>query len=151
MKKFLVLAFAVVCAVTTQAAYLYWQVSDESATAFVDANWAILKQDGVTIGAAEFSASGTPMMSVEATLVNGTTGSFYIELYNYDSEARQWNALGVSDTASYASLMGSGAITSSLVSIPTAWTGGTMHVPEPTSAVLMLIGLAGLSLKRRKV
>lgn len=92
------------------------------------------------------------MMQVQQSQVTDTeAGSFYIELYKYDSVAEQWNSLAVSDTVAYAQLAASGALTSSLVQIPTAWTGGTMHVPEPVSGVMGLVGLGLLALKRRKV
>ena len=149
MKKLIVIAFAALCCASTQAAYLYWQVTDAVATEYSGANYAQLKQDGVMIGAAEVNSSSSPAMSIEVSAVNGDSGSFYIELFNYENGA--WNSLAVSETKSYSQLAATGALTTTLVSIPTAWTGGTYSVPEPTSGVLMLIGLAGLALKRRKI
>lgn len=158
MKKLLVLAFAGLCCATTQAAYLYWQVSDSSAQAFTSAKYAVLKQSDASgnsnfrdVQTVEFSAGSTPMMSMEwAEVADLNTSNFYIELYNYDSSKNEWESVGVTQYASYTSLAASGALTSSLVSVPTAWTGGTMMVPEPTSGLLMLLGVAALGLKRRK-
>lgn len=81
--------------------------------------------------------------------------SFYIELYNGATYA------GRSATPqSYQSLVDSGVISSGLNpnfsgvnSALGSGTGGgfTTAVPEPTSGLLMLIGLGALALRRRKV
>ena len=157
MKKLIILAFAALFCATTQAAYLYWQVSDESAQAFTSANYAVLKQSDANgvfhdVQTVEFDAGSAPMMSMEwSEVAEHDFSKFYVELYNYDSVNNEWESLAVTQQATYDSLVQSGALTSSLVSIPTAWTGGTVVVPEPTSALMILLGIAALGLKRRNV
>jgi len=77
----------------------------------------------------------------------GEDDTFYVQLYDNDD-----NLLGFSDGFSYDDLLaldavyvpgiqGSGAGT---------WTVSTFNVPEPTSGLLMLLGIAGLALKRKR-
>ena len=73
--------------------------------------------------------------------------SYYVELYDM-----AFNAVGRSDAYAYGDLkshisteMGQGGITSS-------WTVSVFHsVPEPTSGVLFLLGLASLALRRKRL
>ena len=104
--------------------------------------------------------------------LSSTAGySFYVELINGDNLA-YWNdaahksesayqsshagfagQLQGSDTK-YSSLASQGFIGADLSPVSMAvWHGGTQYssVPEPTSAMLMLIGIAGLALRRRAV
>lgn len=80
--------------------------------------------------------------------------SFYVELYNGATYAGR-----TSTPQSYQSLVDSGVISSGLNpsfsgvnSALGSGTGGgfTSEVPEPTSGLLMLIGLGALALRRRK-
>jgi hypothetical protein len=84
-----------------------------------------------------------------------STLSFYVELYNGGTYAGR-----TSTPQSYQSLVDSGVISNGLNpnfngvnSALGSGTGGgfTDAVPEPTSGLLMLIGLGALALRRRKV
>lgn len=143
MMKKIVFLFALVASFAANASYLYWQVESTAAEPY-GANYAVLHNvdNGALISSAEVGA-------VTPVDVTGISGSFYIELFNFvDGTA---TSVATSETRSYSELLALGAISDTLLSIPTAWTGGTYSVPEPTSGVLMLLGLAGLALKRRKV
>lgn len=157
MKK-LFIAFAIASlALMSQASYLYWQVQSEDYTTITEpskVNTAYLyaKKDGAAdtkIGALK---KGNEQEYYAVDVSTFATGgySFYIELVNYDSGVK--DVLGYSETKSYAELVSSGYILETPLSITSAnvWHGGAYAAPEPTSAVLMLIGLAGLALKRRK-
>lgn len=144
MKKLLVIAFVALCAVTSQASYLYWQVESSVANQYGAVG-------GVLMGAATAGETGT---MIGAAIVGTVTpsflndsdySSFYIELFNSKNES-----VAVSQGMSYSDLATMGAITMTLVSTPTVWHGDSYAAPEPTSGLLMLLGVAALGLKRRK-
>lgn len=102
--------------------------------------------------------------SDEATFKNGNY-SFYIELINGSENVTYWNNKTTSayqgqgfvgqmeDAKTYTQLADAGFIGADLSPVSMAvWHGGSQYsaVPEPTSAVLMLIGMAGLALRRRR-
>lgn len=170
MKKILVMAFAVVSAAVAQASYLYWQTG--TGTSFNGHNiygYSMVATDGTTTTYLTPTYTDGSAVTALKTNVYGSDSeykilldegtysnySFYVEYVGYDSAAfGQGNAgvIAVGETMSYAALVTNGHIVpAGLTTIPTAWTGGTASAPEPSSAVLMLIGLAGLALKRRNV
>lgn len=89
----------------------------------------------------------------EAGISSLSALSFFVELYD---AAGNW--VGKTDTQSYQSLVDSGAISSGLnpnfsgVNNALGGSGSAFtNVPEPTSGLLMLVGLGALALRRRKV
>ena len=147
----LVMAFALVA----RADYLWWTVeeSDYSGTVKGDvSDYFLYAQDtagqATLIDALSANSGGTPK-SIDLTAY-ASGYSFYIELVNYESSA--YTPVGQGTTASYVEL--AAHIASSLTEIPkvTVWHGGPYHaVPEPTSAMLVMLGLALAGLKRRRV
>lgn len=78
-----------------------------------------------------------------------TTASFFIELVNYASG----QTVGVSQAMSYNDLVSNGYISapgfaSAGSAVP--WNGGQYAVPEPSSGVLLLLGIGGLLLRRKE-
>lgn len=171
MKKIVIMLFVAGCAAVSQAAYLYWQVSSGSeaftiteptkvnAAALVygtvdqSGNFTKVGSDGYYGVATTIDGVGSmaSSASLNVSAAEFASYTYYIELYNY-IDADHIDSVGVSQWETYTSLSNKGFIDTGLTPvIPVAWTGGSYAAPEPTSAVLMLIGLAGLALKRRNV
>lgn len=171
MKKLLTFAFAVAAATMAQASYLYWQTSAEttfngheilgynlyanSGTGFTRVTTGILDADGDAVSLTDNGLAGGYQYAIDVSKYSDTS-SFYVEVIGYDEAA-----FGAADIAgkigetaptTYADLYSKGYILTSgtALTIPNAWTGGPVAAPEPTSAMLMLLGMAGLALKRRK-
>lgn len=96
----------------------------------------------------EFAAGPT-----YANIGNYTQGSytFAIELGNYYNST--WNVMAVSESYTYADLISRDTynhISAGDLSLPgyMAWTGGAFVVPEPSTGLTLLLGLAILSLRR---
>ena len=78
--------------------------------------------------------------------INLSTASFIVELYNDSGNflAQSFNNLNYSAASAY--------IYSGGISVPSAkpWIAISFDIPEPSSGLLMLLGMAGLALRRRK-
>lgn len=158
MKK-IVFLFALVASFAANASYLFWQVDRDTADQY-EASQAILwGNTGNGYEVVESANIGT----VTSSQLTGTEGSYYIELYSYNNGS--YDVVAKGEAFTYADLASN--MSDSLTVIPNAWTGGTFYaplspmpvpgggpgepVPEPTSAMMILLGLAGLALKRKKV
>ncbi len=176
MKKFLI-GFALVMAATmSQASYLYWQVtspggavdtSDSSTHPWTYTIYAT--NNGGTTGTAltsyiynddtdAYDSIVNPVSSTQAAegiyadLSTYTTGySYYIEISGYNSANGRDGWVNRSEMLSYADASGNITATlSSMATVPAAWTGGSFSAPEPTGAMLLLVGGALLALKRKR-
>lgn len=164
MNKFLILTSVMLMAFASQASYLYWQVSGSDISDITHSSdptmhvnyatlWAVNGTDKVDVGWSNISLSSGEMMHIQASDLDTNFGdgySYYVELSNYNGV--NWDnrtVLAEGTKTSYSDLVTAGFIQTQLISIPTAWTGGTYSVPEPTSGMMILLGLAALALKRR--
>ena len=175
MKKLLTTLSAVVIGIAAHAASVNWQANaiQSSPDTAVAAGWLIQIYSsavsynydsakdgsiatwatGATVAAGtSFRAAGT------GTQDNGTTASYYAVIYdaatvaaakNYivsDTVSVTINAAGSTGNLSFGAMT---ATTSANKFLNSSWTA-TTAVPEPTSGLLMLLGMAGFALKRKR-
>ncbi len=174
MKHLLTMLFAAAASMAAQAGVLYWMVDQSRSDDPIDFTYAkIVAIPGsggenvyLTVGSeggAALVANEVAADETEQTLVGRSTGvaytdlsglsgtdySFFIELYSMATG--QEVMVGKSDIAAYnqltASIYENGM--STLPSLDRAW-APAINVPEPTSGVLMLFGLAALGLRRKR-
>lgn len=178
MKKAFLIAMFCLAGSVGQAAYLYWQVDTSDYESFFIAakvlsttqpdvkgpNGRISSgsdlsivdpMSGVTIPGAVMVAPGKDVYAIDVSSFASGGYSFYIELINYDSSGKL-TSIAQSGPMTYQALVDQHYIIADTgISIPTAslaWHGGAYAPgPEPTSAVMMLIGVAFLGLKRRRI
>ena len=170
MKKLLMLLSVAALALPSTAGendyLLYWWVSDTYVKDIMDD----VKFQGAELyanvsGAATPTSLGSyftspvsylsevPVQTADlASLASSEILSFYIEFQTYDGSV--WNTIGVSDTILYAQARSaitdyrSGKTPSNYSQelSPSSFTA----VPEPTSGLMLLVGLASLALKRKR-
>lgn len=159
MKK-LVLLFAVAAScIAANASYLYWQVDANDFISSGQTGTANLYATLTSNGEGKYlldSYTGTfgmPTVQV-ADLGSYTTGySYFVELVNSSSQVVSTSVGDIANNT-YSSLLGTSIGTDSswvaTVAKQQAWKGGTQAVPEPTSGLLTLIGMALLGLRRKR-
>ena len=172
MKKLLTLAAIVVLAATTHAAAVGWTIAGATAFKNNDYSLFVIGMNGVTsveqitaLVAAGSDISGyafadgvvsTSGMASKAATVSGKTITYsgtgtdtysaFAVLWNADAtEATYTSVASISmDNDSTGKTFGFGNQSANLTANSFA------VVPEPTSGLLMLVGLAGLALRRRR-
>jgi len=174
MRKLVFLALVVIAASSVNASYLYWAVGDDGKGGNDDLSKVVsyagkLEYTWDTAKFYEVNAGGDKtlldsMVNLDGEVANpGIAGpstvnlgdvstktgySYYIELV---SSAHNNELVGYTQ-GTYASI-GTQYLTDALPeTLPAAviWHGGTYSAPEPTSAMLILLGVAGLALRRKQ-
>ena len=149
MKKLLVLATVIVAGIAANAASFKWSASgitgtdgtgtyDGSATLYAVISDVATEVASMSVADGKIAASSSTFAS--DLLVGGSSYDFYFTIkegdYVYTSKTLNKSAQATSTT-----LIAFG-------SAPGTWTSSS--VPEPTSGLLMLLGMAGLALKRKR-
>lgn len=164
--KFLITAFSAAASLFSFGGLLFWEVDTAAVSNAGIENWSyasLYYVNGNQSGALEnlvggydgkaqkLSADIFSSALVAAQLGNDVTSSwsFYVELYNSANAA-----VGKSETLSYAQLnayIKESVDMSNLADIQ-RWSGGAYTaVPEPTSAVLLMLGMALTALRRKRI
>lgn len=178
MKKLIIAALFAMIGVAVNAATVKWQANaiQSSPDNSVGAGWlvqvftsdvafdyAAAKAGSITAwGSASTVAAGTTFRAsgtVADGLANGTTKSFYAVVYDASTVADAKNYIVSTDVSATATAAGNdvtltfGAMAGTSLAANKfygqSW-ASTTAVPEPTSGLLMLLGMAGLALRRRR-
>lgn len=164
MKKLLVLLSAVACVSMAQASELWWFVADTvTVDGVADVQWDTARlfanssgsdnNGGTQIGSAVTHADMQDMLQAYGDLGNESYTSFYVELYNSTGEkvgisysGARWNATSASDIEAAGGIY-DGVLNPSA----TPYQFDTFAIPEPTSGLLVMLGMMMLGLKRKRV
>jgi len=179
MKRNLAVIVFALLGYAAQASYLYWTVNESytmentgasytyngaapyEANTFqaarlmlYDSNNESATQLGNAAGYVTEEGGAQKSYAVDVSNYTAANYSFYIELLSYDANASSWSQVGATTKQTYTQLQSANVIYESDSLLPVAaatWHGsGSMNAPEPTSAMLMLLGVAGLALRRKQ-
>ena len=159
MKKIIIalLIFGATVA-AAEDSWLYWMVGDNAATY----NTVKVRSDkgylniyspngtydfGESISAADVQTVKNNGGGLYALLASSGSpySSFVVELYNDSTFVAQSEALSYSTALADAHIKASNSM-----SLATVWTATAFAIPEPNSAMLLLIGCSVLALRRRR-
>lgn len=169
MKKLIIIVGAVLLTCASQAAQFTWGLtaSKSAASSYNGADvYMILAADydsSKTMSLSDIKGASKSKGTLSVGSMSATTGNIVVnDSWVTEGTDYSWYAVVVSDDKYFVS---SAATTSTAVAdtatpasktfaskseMATASNWKTMAVPEPTSGLLMLLGLAGLALKRKR-
>jgi len=169
MKKLMVLAGVAMLAFASQAAQFNWQLTANkaAATPYADADvYMVLAADydsSKTLSLADITGAAKSQGKLTVGSMTATTGNVNVnDSWVVEGTDYSWYAIVVSGGKYYVS---STATTSTAVSdtatpasvtfaskseMGTAGNWTTLAVPEPTSGLMLLLGVAGLALRRKR-
>jgi hypothetical protein len=118
---------------------LYYDSSTVVPEAYSGADHKALNNDNYDISA---MSSGVGLYAYLAS--SSAYSSFVIELFNDSSFVAASESLSIASAKAYIESGNS-------ITFANAWVGSSYAIPEPNSAMLLLVGCAALCLKRRKI
>ena len=170
MKSFLsVLLISGALMASADDSYLYWMIGDTDPYKSTDYNKVrVVEVDGsgniidylnlygpsgddlstTTVSSSDINTLKSDGLALYAKLSSGTPySSFFIELLNDNKLVAQ------SETLSYSAAVADYYITTgNSMGVPTVmWAASSFAIPEPNSGLLLLVGMAALGLRRRKL
>ena len=102
--------------------------------------------DAQTVSSSDINTLKSYGQALYAKLASDKTySSFVVELLNGDGFVAQ------SETLAYSQALAQYITTDNSMSLPNMWAASTFAIPEPNSGLLMLVGMAVLGLRRRKL
>lgn len=172
MKKLLIITVLAICGAVANAATVNWSANaiQSSPDVSVAAGWLVqiyastvdYSYDSAKAGSISTWATGSTVAAGttfratgSGSQSDGSTASYYAVIYDASSVAAAKNYIvsdnvSVTTPANGASVnLAFGAMTATTTAnkfLNSSWTA----VPEPTSGLLMLLGMAGLALRRRR-
>ena len=153
MKK-LISTLAIVVAFAASADYIYWFVDNPTSVGGTSTSWesAAFFQGDTQIGSIDAETMDLTGSYVTTLLSNYDTATFYIELYNSETQS---SSTSIAKATIPYSAIAANVFRDNDISAPGSTTfhassGATFNVPEPTSGLLFLVGGALLGLRRRR-
>ena len=172
MKKILIVAVAALCGTFAQAASINWAITDATSSQVGYAVYMVSAISDAWTSAADIATDATKLgtgtsgtiakngrvYSIPSTTASGSgitsSASLYLVIVQ-SADATGYNYVSMGDISGSvyeppAAPSGNFSTTSAALLAGTAGSFGSSPVPEPTSGLLMLLGMAGLALKRKR-
>lgn len=154
MKKLLILAAAIVAGAVVNAASFNWQAANIYASNGTDkftgtaTLYAIIEGTATQVATAAVTAGAVTKSTSEFSDARLTAGNYYDFYFVIEDSGKEFKSAAKQNIAAQAT--STVTINFANMASQTQSAGNWAAVPEPTSGLLMLLGMAGLALKRKR-